>query len=374
MQKGYFMPTEVLFGRGTIDLLPSLLPIQKAQSIALFVGGSSLKKNGELDRILNMLKGKNVRVIDHVPPEPPPSFLLEQVELMKKDPVDCVLAVGGGSVMDLAKSVALLAMQKEDPITLLTSPPATFAKAIPTVCVPTTSGTGSEVTPFAVFWDHTKKKKYSIGHAALYATHALVDPDFTLTMPPYVTATTGMDAFTQACEAYWNKNANPQSDIYALKAISIILSALPTAVKDGLNIKARNDMALGSVTGGLAFSNTRTTACHSISYPMSLHFGVTHGQAVGITLPEVIALNASVQSERSAAFCEALDVQSIEEASDVIRILMQKSGLKTRLSELGIKKEAIEIIVKEGFAPGRMENTPYTFTEDALRSLLLRIL
>jgi alcohol dehydrogenase class IV len=183
-----------------------------------------------------------------------------------------------------------------------------------------------------------------------------------------------MDAFTQACEAYWNKNANPQSDIYALKAISIILSALPTAVKDGLNIKARNDMALGSVTGGLAFSNTRTTACHSISYPMSLHFGVTHGQAVGITLPEVIALNASVQSERSAAFCEALDVQSIEEASDVIRILMQKSGLKTRLSELGIKKEAIEIIVKEGFAPGRMENTPYTFTEDALRSLLLRIL
>jgi alcohol dehydrogenase class IV len=202
MQKGYFMPTEVLFGRGTIDLLPSLLPIQKAQSIALFVGGSSLKKNGELDRILNMLKGKNVRVIDHVPPEPPPSFLLEQVELMKKDPVDCVLAVGGGSVMDLAKSVALLAMQKEDPITLLTSPPATFAKAIPTVCVPTTSGTGSEVTPFAVFWDHTKKKKYSIDHTALYATHTLINPNFTLTIPPYITTTTKINTFTQTYKTY----------------------------------------------------------------------------------------------------------------------------------------------------------------------------
>lgn len=368
------MPVEVLFGRGVLTKLPALDPVRSASSIALFIGGSSLKKSGAWDRILAMLKGKNVRVIDHVPPEPPPSFLVDQVDTMKRSPVDCVLAVGGGSVMDLAKSVALLSQQDGDVMSLLTSLPKQWNQMIPTVCVPTTSGTGSEVTPFAVFWDQKEKKKYSLGVPELYATCALVDPSLTVTMPPYVTATTGMDAFTQACEAYWNKNANPQSDIYALRSIKRILSALPQAVKHGDDLSLREEMALGSLEGGLAFSNTRTTACHSLSYPMSLHFGVTHGQAVGITLPEVIVVNASVQSERVPAFCETLGASSPEEAADTIRTMMKEAGLKTRLSELGISTEGIDTIVREGFAPGRMENTPFTFDETTVRSLLSRIL
>lgn len=375
MSASYAMPTRITFGVDSLQMLPSLASIEAAKTIKLVIGGKSLKESGHLSTILGLLAGRDVRITEGVPAEPGVSDLEREVQSLREHPVDCVLGVGGGSVLDLAKAAAFAAPQKVDPRELLKRLPAKLAPSIPFVAVPTTAGTGSEVTPWSVFWEKEEKKKYSLSHPLMFPSDALVDPELTYSMPPRVTANTGMDAFTQACEAYWNKNSNPTSDTLALESVCLILPALPKAVANGQDQSARHDMMLGSLRAGQAFSNTRTTACHSISYPMTLYFGVPHGQAVGITLPEVLLLNASVTEEaRTARFLAALHSQSMEEVAEKIRAMMIQSGLKTRLSEIGINREGIETIVKQGFTPGRMENTPYAFTEDTLRKMLKSIL
>jgi len=183
-----------------------------------------------------------------------------------------------------------------------------------------------------------------------------------------------MDAFTQACEAYWNVNHNPTSDEHALEAVSLILPNLPQAVADAQDKEARHAMMLGSLRAGQAFSNTRTAACHSISYPMTIRYGVTHGQAVGITLPSVLVLNAEAEPERVESFCTALGVGTMEEAADRIRDMMIASGLKIRLSDLGIDAQGIDHIVEKGFTPERMGNNPYSFTSESLHDMLSTIL
>lgn len=374
MKKVYSMPTRVHFGEGALQKLPSLPIVASAQRIALCIGGSSLKASGHYDEVIKLLAGKDITFTEGVPSEPPLSFLVLLSEKWKQSKPDCIIAVGGGSVLDTAKAAAFWAMQDENVPSDLSKLPVSPVQPIPLVAVPTTSGTGSEVTPFSVFWDKDAGRNQSMHHTLLYPADALLDPLLTHSMPPAITAATGMDAFTQASEAYWNINANPVSDDYALMAIRRILPALPRAVAQGTDTEARTDMLLGSLQAGLAFSNTRTTACHSISYPMTLHFNVAHGQAVGITLPEVLLLNAEAQPERSARYCSALGATDMNDVAEKIRSMMRASGLATKLSELGIKTDAdIELIVKGGFTPSRMGNTPYSFSPDSLRVMLQRI-
>jgi len=373
MNHSYSMPTRVRFGEGVRSLLPSLASVAKASRIAFFAGTSSLKHGGHREEILKSLSGKEIFSFEDIHAEPAPGDLLRFVRDVRGHQCDCVIAVGGGSVLDTGKTVALLAMQPDVP-PLPQMLPEHCTPPLPVVAIPTTSGTGSEVTPFAVFWDRKAMKKHSFFHSALYPEEALVDPELTYSMPLAVTASTGMDAFTQACEAYWNRDANPLSDEYALMAIARIIDVLPNAVKNGADKEARREMALGSLMAGLAFSNTRTTACHSISYPLTLRFGVPHGLAVGVMLPSVLLLNASVTPERGRRFFHALGVSSVEEAADRIRKMMKTCGLPVTLKDLGITEKEIDVIVSEGFAPERMGNNPYVFTADSLQKMLLSIL
>lgn len=374
MTQSYSLPTRVTFGDGCLERLPHLQPLADAKTVRLVTGGKSLRESGHLDHILAFLKSKKTELTEGIPAAPGVKDLEQLEQALRENPPDCIIAVGGGSVMDTAKAAAFCAAQQGDALQSLISPPAKARRPIPVVAIPTTAGTGSEVTPFSVFWEHETKQKYSLHHEFQYPADALVDPLLTYSMPPEVTATTGMDAFTQACEAYWNKNHNALSDDYALAAVSKIFPALPRAVQDGSDAAARHDMMLGSLQAGLAFSNTRTAACHSISYPMTLHFGVAHGQAVGLTLPEVLLLNAGAMPDRVARFCGALGVRSIEEAADTIRGLMERSGLQTRLSDLRIAEKDIELIVREGFTPERMGNNPFAFDAQSLRAMLIKIL
>ena len=367
----YSMPTALHFGEGEIDQLHRHAS-DYCEQVALFTGNASFESCR--DAVMGALDNKNVLLIDGIPPEPEVSLLQQTTRQLLEHQTDLVVAIGGGSVLDTAKGAALCAAQVESPEQILANDYERIQDAIPVIALPTTSGTGSEVTPFAVFWDHQAKKKHSLGLAALYPHHAIVDPELTYSMPPEVTATTGMDAFTQACEAYWNVDHNPTSDEHALEAVQLILSALPVAVANGSDVKARHDMAWGSVQAGLAFSNTRTAACHSISYPMTLYYGVVHGQAVGITLPEVLIDNAEAEPDRVDAFCKALGVGDIREAAEAVRIMMRESDLKTKLSELGIDEPGVGTIVEHGFNPARMVNNPYQYDAQSLRAMLMRIL
>lgn len=370
MTTSYFLPTHVTFGEGTFNTLTKT--VGDAERIAVFASPRTFKSLE--GRLRELLAGKEVLLYDKISPEPPPRELEAAAVWLKNEKPDTVVAIGGGSVMDLTKAAAFCAMQVGQLEHILANVPDVPHDPIRTICIPTTAGTGSEVTPFVVFWDHQAKKKYAMAHTLLYPTEAIVDPELTNSMPSAVTASTGMDAFTQACEAYWNKNHNPTSDAFALEAVRLILPALPKAVRDGSDKNARHDMMLGSLKAGQAFSNTRTAACHSISYPMTLHFGVTHGQAVGITLPEVLRLDEAVMPERVPPFCKALGVTTMEEAVGSIRTMMRASGIKTRLSELGIEEKDLDLIVREGFTPERMGNNPFVFDAASLRAMLLRLL
>lgn len=382
----YRMPTRVTFGAGAFAGLGSLPAIAAARSIALFTGEHSLRAGGLLERLQHELADKQLHTFDRMPPEPQVADLEEVTHRLRAARSDTVLAIGGGSVLDLGKAAAFCVQQIESPRALLKALPPLPRPPLTIVAVPTTAGSGSEVSPFATVWDRAAVKKYSLDHPSLFPSDAIVDPELTRSLPPVLTASTGMDAFTHACEAYWNRNANPVSDGHALSAIRRIRRALPRAVRNGDDLDARTEMLRGSLEAGLAFSNTRTGACHSISYPLTLRFGVRHGQAVSITLPEVLPLNirATLDGQagldrvaadaRARAFFDGLGVASAGEASEAVRTLLRDTGLETRLAPLGVDRDGIEAVVASGFTPERMRNNPYTFTPDSLRTLLTRLL
>jgi phosphonate metabolism-associated iron-containing alcohol dehydrogenase len=384
--RSYRMPTRVTFGAGALAALRDSSSLAGARSVALFAGERSLRAGGAFDRIRRELGDRRLDILDPVPPEPQVANLEHATARLREVGSDAVLAVGGGSVLDLGKAAAFCVCQEESPRALLRAVPNAVRPPLPLVAVPTTAGSGSEVSPFAVLWDRDAGRKHSLDHPALFPSEALVDPELTCSLPPGLTASTGLDALTQACEAYWNRNANPVSDRHALRAVETIRRALPRAVRRGDDREARAEMMRGSLEAGLAFSNTRTTACHSISYPLTLHFRVRHGQAVAVTLPEVLPLNVRATLEgktgmerpaaeaRCQAFLDALGVASVEAAAEAVRALIRESGLETRLSRLGLDRSGVEIVVAEGFTPERMGNNPYTFTPETLRSLLLRLL
>lgn len=384
--KPYSMPTRVQFGCGSFARIGESPALVTARTIALFTGKQSLRATGIMDRLSGMLGDRRLDFFEPIPAEPQIADLEHATTWLQQHESDAVLAIGGGSVLDIGKAAAFCAHQKESPRAILKAMPDKARAPLPTVAVPTTAGSGSEVTPFAVLWDREAGKKYSLDHPFLFPAEAIVDAELTCSLPPALTASMGLDAFTHACEAYWNRNANPVSDRYALQAIERIRSALPRVVHCGEDREARTEMMRGSLDAGLAFSNTRTGACHSISYPLTLRFGVRHGQAVAITLPEVLPLNMSATmdgatgldrktaEERCHVFFGAMGVRSISETSSAVRDLMAKSGLETRLSRLNIDRAGIETIVAEGFTPARMTNNPYPFTARTLRNLLWSIL
>lgn len=291
----FYNPVQIVFGPQQLNTLPEILQSCTAKNkILLVTGFQSLKKSGYLEQILQILKDFDVFVAAKVPSNPD----VTDIASLKKEtdvfPYDLVLAIGGGSVIDAGK--ALVALRNVDIKT-----PEDVRHAIkekkwgpmscPLVAVPTTAGTGSEVTSWATVWDHAAGAKYSIEATALYPKVALVAPELTINLTAYMTAASALDAMSHATEAYWSKNTNEIVRLYALKAISSITQNLESLLEDPQDINLRAKVAYGSLFAGLAFSNTKTTACHSISYPLTLQYGLNHGVAVSLTLGKMLEVN-----------------------------------------------------------------------------------
>ncbi|MHA1476207.1 MAG: iron-containing alcohol dehydrogenase, partial [Promethearchaeota archaeon] len=253
---------------------------------------------------------------------------------------------------------------------------------IPLIEVPTTSGTGSEVTRWATVWDlGEKQKKYSLSDLKMYAKGAIVDPTLVKSLPKKMSVITGLDALSQAFEAYWSKNHNIISDIYALQAIPLIFSNLQKIFDNPSDVETRKNLAFGSLISGLAFSNTKTTAVHSVSYPITLHFNVPHGLACALTLSQFLLFNSEKTAdnideapERLQKISEAIGTDSPEKAAQIITELMKNLNLPTKLNEVGIDKNGIELIIKEGFTPDRVKHNPRKLTEEKLREILHKLL
>ncbi len=224
-------------------------------------------------------------------PNPDYRLLAEQTgrfAKLERQP-EVIVALGGGSVIDSAKVFAAAGGDFGKITTFLESQKgAEQLSAIPIIAVPTTAGTGSEVTCWGTVWDETNGKKYSLARPNLYPTHAVVDPRLMLGKPQLLTISTGLDALSHALESLWNVNNNPVSANHAVFAARNILDVLPKLVKDLGNIELRGRMAMAALFAGLAFSNTKTAIAHSLSYPITLRHGVQHGIACSFSLPMVL--------------------------------------------------------------------------------------
>jgi phosphonate metabolism-associated iron-containing alcohol dehydrogenase len=282
----YTNPVQIEFGVDSFNKLSGLIG---SRQYALVTYGEPVFD--ELASRLKKAAGAPVLVISDVAPNPDYRLLAEQTgrfaELSRQPEV--IVALGGGSVIDSAKVFAAAGGDFGRIRTFLESQQgAEQLSATPIIAVPTTAGTGSEVTCWGTVWDEARGKKYSLARPNLYPTHAVVDPRLMLGKPQLLTISTGLDALSHALESLWNVNNNPVSANHAVSAARNILDVLPKLVNDLGNIELRSRMAMAALFAGLAFSNTKTAIAHSLSYPITLRHGVQHGIACSFSLPMVL--------------------------------------------------------------------------------------
>jgi phosphonate metabolism-associated iron-containing alcohol dehydrogenase len=282
----YRNPVDVRFGAGAFSELPKLLA---GRAYALVTYNEPVFR--ELRQKLEASAGSACLVVDDVLPNPDCAHLGEQAARFSQlpRPPEVTVALGGGSVIDSAKVFAAAGGDFSRVLRFLrTGDGAEALTTTPLIAVPTTAGTGSEVTSWATVWESATGKKYSLSRPSLYPRHAVIDPTLMLGKPRQLTVITGLDALSHALESLWNVNANPVSKTYAVAAAREIVAVLPALVDDLANLDLRARIATAALLAGLAFSNTKTAIAHSVSYPITLRHNVPHGIACSFSLPMIV--------------------------------------------------------------------------------------
>ena len=383
--KTYYNPVEILFGIDSLKNISDLaLKFAENKRILIVSDKDLLKILGISEKVQKYLEkgGFTVDIFEKEGYFSSIEIIDNGANLVRKKDYGLIIGIGGGSAMDTAKCMAILGKNPGSINLYLKEGKILETPGISLIEVPTTSGTGSEVTRWATVWDlGEKQKKYSLSDLKMYAKGAIVDPTLVKSLPKKMSVITGLDALSQAIEAYWSKNHNPISDIYALQAIPIIFSNLQKIFDDPSNVEIRKNLAFGSIISGLAFSNTKTTAVHSVSYPITLHFNVPHGLACALTLSQFILFNSEKNEdntdeapERLQKISEAIGAENPEKAALMITELMKNLDLPTKLSEVGMDQKGIELVIKEGFTPDRVKHNPRKLTEEKLREILQGLL
>ena len=371
-------------GFESINNLKEILSKHNPKNIFLVTGKSSYEKCGAKKAIEPYLENCNVINFYDFEVNPKLKDIEKGIEVFKKNNCDFVIAVGGGSVMDVAKSINVLAANDEKPQEYVDKKINIENRGKTLVAIPTTSGSGSEATRFAVIY--INKIKCSLDHEFVVPDYAIVDPHFTMNLPKEITASAGMDALCQAIESYWCINSTDKSKNYAKEAIKLAMSNLSDAVNNPSE-QSREAMSKAAHLAGKAINISKTTSCHAVSYPITSYFNVLHGHAVALTLGQMLVYNSSVtkndlSDKRGVDYVKTtideivnlIGAWNAEEASEKISNLMEEIGLSTKLSRLGIRtNNDINIIIKNGFDPDRVKNNPRKLTEEALREILSNI-
>ena len=366
---------QIVFGNGAVCRLPALIARLGAGRVAVLTD-PGLEKAGVLATVLDVLTGAGLKphVYAEAMPEPDMASVLRcRDQLVRAEP-ELLIALGGGSSMDLAKIVSVLLTHGGE-VSDYYGENKVPGPVLPVIAIPTTAGTGSEVSPVAIVTDDKLGMKVGLSDNYLRAAVALLDPELTLKLPPHITACTGMDALTQAIEAYYGKDyrwvetdsdpiyqgSNPMSDLLAERAIELIARHLPAAVHQGNNLEARGNMLLGNILSALAFSNSGVSWVHAVAYPIAERAPRPHGEVVGLLLPYGMRYNACVDPEKFTRIGEllgeptSLPVQERVEGG-IARIfrLLEVLGLPSKLSQIGIQPEQIEPIVDSSLAIERL--------------------
>ena len=371
------MSGRLIVGVGTVGELPDVLR-QLGAARPMLVTDAGLAKAGLCDRVADGIAsaGLPCTVFDRVEPDPKIEIVYECRDAARHGDCDAIVGLGGGSSLDIAKVTAVVLAnggEVADYLGVDNIP----APGLPTVMLPTTAGTGSEVTPIAVLSDKAEHLKKGIVSGHLYPDVALVDPALAVTLPPHVTAYTGVDALTHAVEAYTNKHAQPFIDTFALAGIRLIGENLRQAVAVGDDIRARCNMALASLYGGMCLGSVNTAAVHALAYPLGGTFDVPHGVANSLLLPYVMEFSRDSDPRKYAHIAAALgeDIdgltqpQAAERSVSAVRKLCGDIGIVSRMRELSIPADAVDEMAEAAMKVTRLlSNNPRdVHLEDAKR-------
>ncbi len=348
---------------------------------ALVVTDKGVEGAGVLAGILDGLASAGVAhaIYDGVEPNPSIRCVHEAAALYGSEGCDCLLGVGGGSSMDTAKVAGAVIANPEMDVRAMEGV-GRFPNPIPPlVAVPTTCGTGAEVTPTGVVTDAERHYKFPVMHTHLYPRVALIDGGLLTGLPGKVVAATGMDAFCHAAESYTNLNTNPISDAMDLKAISIISEWLRPAVANQ-NLEAMCNMVLASTLAGLGFSQTRLTIVHAMSHPISAFYGVPHGIANAVLLPYVMDFNLIGNAARFADIARAMGedtlgltvVEAARLAPRAVRELSRDVGIPETFKDLGVTDEHLEAMIQDTFKSGNVPVNPVKVTPEDIRAIYRR--
>jgi alcohol dehydrogenase class IV len=371
-------PTEIIFGKDSVKKI-GVKAREYGNKVFLVTGRSALRKSGAVSGIMELLNSAGIERIflyDQAEHDPSVETVDRGVALAKEGDSNVIIGVGGGSAMDVAKTIAIL-MKNEGSAADYQSGKEITNIGLPFIAVPTTAGTGAEITNNSVITNRDKKIKQSIRSPLMIAKVAIVDPMLTISMPPYVTAASGMDALTQAIETYVSLSANPFSDTLALRSISLISKNLVRAFENGNDENARENMAMGSLFGAMSFANAALGAVHGLAHPIGALFDVPHGVICGLLLPHVMEYNLSAKAGRYAEIADAMGQSVSGESSEVnaykaiesIRILLTKLQLPQHLHDLGIGHSDLHLIAQSAKGSS-LNNNPRPTTPESLHEIL----
>ncbi len=373
----FFIPLGVIYGKGSLVRLGA-----EAEGLGrkamLVTGRESLKRSGILGKIESTLRSKGIESVLFEGVESDPS--IETVDLGTQRAIESgcemIIAVGGGSVIDTGKAIAGMVTNGGSVREYLEGRKIS-RRPIPSILIPTTAGTGAEVTKNSVLTNRQKLYKRSIRHRWLIPTAAIVDPELTLSLPPSITASTGMDTLAQLIEPYTSRKSTPITDALAIYGIELVGRCLKRVVENGEDTDARAGMSLASLLSGMALANSGLGAAHALSHPLGAHWGVPHGVGCAILLPHVMEFNLPAAREKYAAVARALgeNVHGLgaEEAGKLaiehVRRLCREIGIPSGLAEFGVRKEDLKTVATESRGSS-LRGNPIEPTDEELIALL----
>ncbi|MFD2924800.1 iron-containing alcohol dehydrogenase [Halobacillus naozhouensis] len=370
------MPKVIRFGSGSFCTLPDEVENFHPKKVAI-ISDKGLEKAGLVKRVIDSITPLGVSIVTFTDLQGEPTFKLvgEVVNKMKMEGCELIIGIGGGSALDVAKATAAL-MDKDDFHPYLSGESVIEFRTVPCILLPTTSGTGSEVTMNAIFGDEEQEVKRGIISCFLLPDVSIVDPALTLSCPARVTAASGVDAFTHAIESYVATNATLLTKMYAEKAMKLFAPNIHRAVHNGnKDLEARDGMSWVSLLGGISLANAGVGAVHALAYPLGGKYKIEHGVANALLLPYVFEVTGKTCSKEMVQIARFLQLGDYDECphkavGEVVNFLYELLGqldLPSSLSDLGVEEESLPLLADQASKVDRLlSNTPYTLSRDKI--------
>lgn len=374
---------DILSGNGSFDRIPEWLNAHNRKSVLLVSGSFLSKKLGLTRKLANVFEKLGIKctIYDGVIPNPTISCVEEGVKLYNENNCDCIVALGGGSPMDCAKVIGARIARPNKTIPEMKGNLKVLKKIPPLYAIPTTSGTGSEVTLAAVISDPDKQEKYPINDPVLIPKYIVFDPTLTVNLPKETTATTGMDALTHAIEAYIGKSNTKQTKADALEAIKLIFDYLLKAYNDGTDIEARAMMQRAAFLAGCAFTRAYVGYVHAIAHALGGYYGVPHGLANSVLLPKVLKKYGSSSHKKLSELADAVHISGNTKEEKANNFILAIENLNEKMDipkvisgKWSIKDEDIDGMVKHAYAEANpLYPVPKIFGYKELKELFIEI-